>query len=284
MKPSVFLLSVLLILMTSCASRKHRRAERVEADKNGVQGNTEAAEVRESRVPGEPRWKRALPKDDGVFREFRIGSVEEYIEEFAGLAQDEMIAYGIPASITLAQGILESGAGMGKLAQKSNNHFGIKCHTEWVGPRVYHDDDERGECFRKYNHPRYSFRDHSEFLYERARYSFLFDYRRNDYRSWAHGLKKAGYATDPRYPDKLISLIRRYELDKYDSRMIDLGLPVERPRGDIQTRTYEVRQGDTLYRISQLYKVTVEQIKEWNGLSSDEIDIGQLLKIKVEQR
>ena len=139
-----------------------------------------------------------------------------YVETFAPIAIDEMRLYGIPASITLAQGILESGSGNGTLALKANNHFGIKCHTTWTGERVYHDDDELGECFRKYSDVKYTYRDHSLFLTQRSRYADLFKLKISDYQGWAKGLKKAGYATDPKYPDKLISLIERFDLWQYD--------------------------------------------------------------------
>ena len=124
---------------------------------------------------------------------------------YSEIAMDEMIQFGIPASITLSQGILESGIGKGRLAVEANNHFGIKCH-DWNGKKIYHDDDEEQECFRKYDNPEYSYRDHSLFLSNRGRYSFLFDLKRDDYKQWAKGLKKAGYATDPKYPQKLIDL------------------------------------------------------------------------------
>lgn len=141
-----------------------------------------------------------------------------YIEQFAPLAVEEMYRSGIPASITLAQGLLESGYGLSELAVKGNNHFGIKCHNNWKGGKMYHDDDRRGECFRKYSSPEQSYRDHSDFLRYRERYKFLFDYRITDYKSWAHGLKKAGYATDPSYPKKLINLIEEYDLHEYDTK------------------------------------------------------------------
>jgi LysM repeat protein len=143
---------------------------------------------------------------------------EKYIEKYSALAVEEMYRSGIPASITLAQGLLESGSGRSELAVKSNNHFGIKCHNNWDGKKVYHDDDEKGECFRKYPKPEDSYRDHSDFLRYRARYRFLFDYPVTDYKAWAFGLKKAGYATDPEYPTKLIKLIEDYELHQYDRR------------------------------------------------------------------
>lgn len=143
---------------------------------------------------------------------------EIYIERFAAVAVSEMYRSGVPASITLAQGLLESGYGRSELALKSNNHFGIKCHNGWQGERVYHDDDAKGECFRKYDNPEESYRDHSDFLRYRDRYKFLFDYKITDYKSWAYGLKKAGYATDPNYPRKLINLIEEYNLHQYDTK------------------------------------------------------------------
>ncbi|MBR4978684.1 MAG: glucosaminidase domain-containing protein [Bacteroidales bacterium] len=141
-----------------------------------------------------------------------------YIDQFATLAVEEMYRSGIPASITLAQGLLESGYGLSELAVKGNNHFGIKCHNNWTGGRMYYDDDKKGECFRKYKSPEESYRDHSDFLRYRDRYKFLFDYKITDYKSWAHGLKKAGYATDPSYPTKLINLIETYGLHEYDKK------------------------------------------------------------------
>lgn len=138
-----------------------------------------------------------------------------YIEKFSSLAVIQQNEYGIPASITLAQGLLESGAGQGVLAKKSNNHFGIKC-SDWQGDKVYFDDDAKNECFRKYDDVLASYEDHSLFLKNRSRYAFLFDLSATDYESWAHGLKKAGYATDPTYAYKLISIIDNYELHKFD--------------------------------------------------------------------
>lgn len=143
-------------------------------------------------------------------------TTQEYIERYKGVAIRKMEEFGIPASITLAQGILESGSGNSKLAKKANNHFGIKCHKDWNGRAFHMDDDKRHECFRKYKNPADSYRDHSLFLTQRGRYSFLFDYDISDYRSWAYGLKKAGYATNPKYPQLLIGLIERYHLDQYD--------------------------------------------------------------------
>jgi LysM repeat protein len=141
--------------------------------------------------------------------------VRQYIETYKEIAIEEMKRTGIPASITLAQGIHETGAGKSDLVQRSNNHFGIKCKTEWQGERVYHDDDARGECFRKYENPFDSYRDHSDFLKNRPYYASLFTLDPMDYEAWAYGLKKAGYATNPKYPQILIKLIRDYNLQDY---------------------------------------------------------------------
>jgi len=139
-----------------------------------------------------------------------------YVKKYAPAATKNMRFFKIPASITLAQGILESGYGEGTLAKKANNHFGIKCHKEWKGKSITHDDDEKDECFRSYKNPLRSYRDHSLFLVDRERYSSLFTLNRKDYKGWAEGLKAAGYATDPKYADKLISLIERFNLTRFD--------------------------------------------------------------------
>lgn len=138
-----------------------------------------------------------------------------YIEQYSEIAMVEQARHQIPASITLAQALLESGAGKSQLAQESNNHFGIKCHSNWEGEKVYHDDDKKGECFRKYSKVIESYEDHSLFL-KRERYQTLFTYKVTDYKSWAYGLKAAGYATDPKYPSKLIKIIEDYELYRFD--------------------------------------------------------------------
>ena len=142
---------------------------------------------------------------------------EIYILKYGSLAVSEMKIYGIPASITLAQGILESANGESKLAIEGNNHFGIKCHNEWTGDKIYHDDDEINECFRKYNSAKESFRDHSLFLSQKKRYEFLF--KTSDYKKWAKGLSKAGYATNPKYSNLLINIIKKYELYNYDNSL-----------------------------------------------------------------
>lgn len=141
---------------------------------------------------------------------------QEYVRKYSRVAVAEMYRSGVPASITLAQGLLESGAGKSRLATEGNNHFGIKCHN-WTGGKMYHDDDRKGECFRKYSSADESFRDHSDFLRYKDRYAFLFNLDPTDYEGWAYGLKKAGYATDPSYPSKLIKLIKDYNLSQYDT-------------------------------------------------------------------
>lgn len=144
----------------------------------------------------------------------------DYIEKYSRMAVAEMYRSGVPASITLAQGMIESSNGQSELAVRANNHFGIKCH-DWKGARLFYDDDRKGECFRKYSSPEESFRDHSDFLRYRDRYKFLFDLETTDYKGWAYGLKRAGYATDPAYPRKLIKLIEDYDLDRFDSMSED---------------------------------------------------------------
>ena len=208
-----------------------------------------------------------------------------YIGNYKDIAIDKMVNYKIPASITLAQGILESGNGLSTLAKKSNNHFGIKCHSGWKGKKVYHDDDKRGECFRKYDNPEGSFNDHSKFLTGRGRYEFLFDLEPDDYKGWAKGLKKAGYATDRKYPKKLISFIENFELYKYDDLVLDekgyKRAKKEMPlaNNDSAETFIIVSKGDTLYSISRNNSISVEELKKLNGLNSNAISVGQKLMV-----
>ena len=208
--------------------------------------------------------------------------IQAYVDNFKEIAMNNMKSHGIPASITLAQGILESGAGKGKLALSANNHFGIKCHTGWTGESVKHDDDAAQECFRKYEHPSESYRDHSLFLTSRTRYSNLFKLDKGDYKAWAKGLKAAGYATDVKYPDKLIGLIERFELFKYDTEV--LGTQSKFVKKDIVVAQggdyYTIQQGDTLYSLSKRFNLSVADLKKLNNMSDNTISIGQQLKIK----
>lgn len=181
------LFPILIIILASCKSQQYSRNNR-QIEKQATKAN--------------PTHKTY--------------TTQSYIDTFKEAAISQMNASGIPASIILAQGILESGNGNSTLARYANNHFGIKCTSEWKGKGYYKDDDSRNDCFRVYKDARESYKDHSEFL-KRKRYSFLFELDRNDYKNWAHGLKKAGYATNPKYPDLLISLIDRHKLYQYDS-------------------------------------------------------------------
>ena len=208
--------------------------------------------------------------------------IQFYVDNFKEIAKNNMKTHGIPASITLAQGILESGAGKGKLAQSANNHFGIKCHTGWTGESVKHDDDAAQECFRKYNHPSESYRDHSLFLTSRPRYANLFKLDRGDYEAWAKGLKAAGYATDVKYPDKLIGLIERFELYKYDNEVLNRDFKPAKKEVNLAQGGdyYTIQQGDTLYSLSKRFNLTVDDLKKLNNMSDNTISIGQQIKIK----
>lgn len=202
--------------------------------------------------------------------------IADYIDTYSQFAMDDMLQYGIPASIKLAQAILESGGGRGELSLRANNHFGIKCH-DWTGESVRHDDDELQECFRKYSHVKYSFRDHSLFLTQRSRYRNLFSLRKDDYKAWARGLRKAGYATDPSYPDKLIGLIERYQLHRYDAIVLSGGKTDRTQSTTGKITTHTVQKGDTLYSIARRFNMTVDTLKEYNGLRGNEISVGQKL-------
>lgn len=225
----------------------------------------------------------------------------EYIERYKIVAIAEMNKYGIPASIKLAQALLESGSGNSYLAREANNHFGIKCGGIWNGKSVTRPDDNANDCFRVYDSPEQSFRDHSEFLL-RPRYAALFKLDKNDYKGWAKGLKQAGYATNPRYPELLIEMIERYHLDQYDrgetvvekeKREVVVEKEIvynvqenppeivktEEIKSPVAMRIHEVKANDTLYSLSKRYNVSVEQLKALNGLDSDGLAVGQLLVI-----
>jgi flagellum-specific peptidoglycan hydrolase FlgJ len=211
-----------------------------------------------------------------------------YIRKYAPIAVDEMHSHNIPASITLAQGILESGSGRSGLALKSNNHFGIKCHTGWKGQRVYHDDDAKGECFRKYQYVETSYNDHSLFLTQRSRYAFLFKLNKKDYKAWAKGLKKAGYATDRKYPQKLIKLIKEYKLYEFDKIKKNWKKNRKSKRSKVKKESrkknrgtyHKVRKGETLYAIARRFDITVAKLKSLNRLKGNEISIGQRLLVE----
>lgn len=250
----------MLALLTSCGSKK--KVYYADATMNE---QTIAPKGKSEKREQKKKDKEVVYSSDPTTR---------YIQQYAAIAQEEMRCYKIPASITLAQGLLESQLGQGVLAKKSNNHFGIKCKRDWKGKKVYHDDDAPGECFRAYEDPKESYRDHSLFLAERERYASLFRFKKTDYKAWAKGLKKAGYATDPAYADKLIGLIERLSLWKYDN-------PKVSPDFTVKNRdVHIVQKGDTLYGLSRRYNISVAKLKKINGLTSSDIQIGQQIQVE----
>ena len=209
----------------------------------------------------------------------KIPSYEKYIKTYSALAIEQQKKYKIPASITLAQGLLESGAGQSDLARRSNNHFGIKCHSDWRGGRVYHDDDLRGECFRKYKRVEDSYEDHSKFL-KRSRYDRLFQLKITDYKGWARGLQKCGYATDRAYANKLIKVIEDYELYRYDTGKVHKSTRQEKKKLKYPTvkytiyRTYGLlyvyaKENDSFDQIAQNLDFPVKDLKKFNEVPED---------------
>jgi flagellum-specific peptidoglycan hydrolase FlgJ len=255
-----FVALAMLMFLASCGSKKQ------------VYYADAAMNEQTITAKGKSKKKDQKKKDKGVV--YSSDPTTRYIQQYAAIAQEEMRRYKIPASITLAQGLLESQLGQGVLAQKSNNHFGIKCKREWKGKKVYHDDDAPGECFRAYKDPKESYRDHSLFLVERERYASLFRLKKTNYKAWAKGLKKAGYATDPAYAEKLIGLIERLSLWKYDNPKVSPDFTVK--NRDIHI----VQKGDTLYGLSKRYKISVDKLKKINGLTTSEIQIGQHILVE----
>lgn len=282
MSRKIYILAAVVLVLASCRGTKYTSQTKKPTPKPKT----------ERTVATKP--KPATPKPTQASENLEATSnvtvyadvVKNYIEQYKEIAKDNMRNHGIPASITLAQGILESGAGNGKLAKEANNHFGIKCHTNWTGDTIRHDDDAAQECFRKYRHASESFRDHSLFLTSRSRYNDLFKLKKDDYEGWAKGLRKAGYATDPKYPDKLIGIIERYELYKHDEDVLGKKSKKKEPVTEEITEvasngnTHRVEQGDTLYNISKRYNTTVDELKRLNKMSSNDISIGQVLRVK----
>ena len=264
---------LLAVLLLSCGS--NRTSARLSKQEE------EAAKERYLYAQSDAIFDQYKKKNENVANSFTV----DYIGKYKNIAIDKMVKYNIPASITLAQGILESGNGLSTLAKKSNNHFGIKCHSGWKGKKVYHDDDKRNECFRKYANPEGSFNDHSLFLTSRGRYEFLFDLKPDDYKGWAKGLKKAGYATDRKYPKKLISFIENFELYQYDELVLDekgykrisnnTGIADHKSKASFIV----VIKGDSIYSISRNYYLSVADLKRKNDLNSNQISIGQKLVV-----
>jgi hypothetical protein len=241
-------------------------------------------------------------------------STEAYIETYKGIAMKKMREYKIPASITLAQGILESGSGNSRLAQKANNHFGIKCHKGWTGKTIRVDDDEKNECFRSYRKAEESFHDHSLFLTQRTRYADLFKLKITDYKGWAKGLSKAGYATNPRYPELLIRIIERYDLAKYDKQALSGKAAPEKSKKPAivvteappQTNEFAVvdksesgrfihennrvklifaKKGDDMSSLAKEFNMYSWQFAKYNDIDKDAVlDEGQLIYLQKKKR
>ena len=280
MKVKLGFLIFFLLLLASCSSSR-----KITTTKTNKETITERPYESVSPVKQVQHVKK-LQKSNKSLNKYSL----QYIKRYAPIAVSEMHKYNVPASITLAQGILESGNGRSQLASKSNNHFGIKCHTGWKGAKVYHDDDEKEECFRKYKYVESSYEDHSQFLSGRRRYASLFTLKKTDYKGWSKGLKKAGYATDKNYPKKLIKIIETYELYEFDKiRKKDLKQVKKetkktqrKPRLKTKKRSknyYEVKKGDTLYSIARKHETTVADLKRINDLTSNTLSIGQKLII-----
>jgi len=220
----------------------------------------------------------------------------EYIEKHYPMAVAEMSRSGVPASITLAQGALESGNGRSTLAQKANNHFGIKCHEGWQGRAIYHDDDAKNECFRSYRSIEESYSDHSDFLMTRQRYAFLFTLDPYDYKGWARGLKTAGYATDPNYANSLIRIIEEFDLQKYDMLPYTQGLVAGKmvKAGNIAGREiFENNRvkyiialpGDNLYSLAEELGKMEWELPRYNDLSPDDVqEAGQVIYTQPKRR
>ncbi len=224
---------------------------------------------------------------------------EDYINAFKDDAVKEMHLHKVPACITLAQGMLESGNGNSALCRNANNHFGIKCHKEWGGETYTMDDDSAGECFRKYDNALDSYSDHGMFLFSRSRYAPLFELSINDYKGWCYGLKKAGYATDPRYPERLIDLIERYKLQDLNAIAIEntpkQGVSSPTPlKSDLALReVYRfnhirfiiAKDNDSFYKIAHDFNIELEEILEFNDLTkSDKLQYGQKIYIEKKRR
>lgn len=277
------------VVMTSCTSTRSVSSSTSTTSKSNKTKKSKPLtkeELRDKQIYAESEvYFKKFKKNNSRLNQYTLA----YIEKYKDIAVEKMIQYNIPASITLAQGILESGNGRSELTRKANNHFGIKCHKGWKGKKVYHDDDKRNECFRKYDNPVGSFNDHSLFLTSRSRYASLFDLREDNYKAWARGLKKAGYATDRKYPHKLIGLIEDYHLHGYDKIVLKAKkgkwyveeIKEEELQEINNNKNYIiVNQGDTLYSIAKNNNITVADLKKLNNLSSNEIQIDQKLYVK----
>jgi LysM repeat protein len=232
---------------------------------------------------------------------FAQDAKNEYITKFKNLAIAQMQKSGIPASIILGQACLESAYGKSSLATEGKNHFGIKCHNSWNGEKIYYDDDLAGECFRKYKNDEESFADHSDFLRYNKRYALLFDLKPTDYKAWAHGLKKAGYATNPKYAESLIKVIEDNKLYLYDKNVkIQIPSPVTLEKIELENFVIQLNRkiytrndvkyiiaidGDTFETIADEFKLTKRQLLKYNDLDKKaQIYAGQELYIKPKKK
>ncbi len=215
---------------------------------------------------------------------------QQYFDQYKSMAIDQMKRYHIPASITLAQGVLESGAGRSELAKKGNNHFGIKCNNGWTGSGVYHDDDTRNECFRAYRNVAESYEDHSKFLALNPRYKSLFQLKQTDYKGWAYGLKSCGYATNPRYAIQLIDIIQLYKLYELDERkMVPLSpeAPMFAHRVYAFNKNYYViaKEGDTFRSIGADVDVSYKKLAKYNENDCDaQLEEGEFVWLQKKRR
>lgn len=216
---------------------------------------------------------------------------QAYVDQWREVAMDQMNRYHIPASITLAQGLLESGAGQSLLARGSNNHFGIKCHNDWTGATMYFDDDEEGECFRAYKNAKESYEDHSRFLVNGKRYRDLFSLKPTDYKGWAKGLKAAGYATNPHYANLLIELIETYKLYDYDKGRgaeytEELGIGMEVDVYEFNKNLYVLaRRGDTFRSLGELLGISYKKLAKYNERDrDDQLEEGEIVWLKKKAR
>lgn len=220
----------------------------------------------------------------------------DYIQLYRYVAIEQMNKYGIPASITMAQGLLESAAGRSELTRKANNHFGIKCGSDWTGPTSHHDDDATQECFRSYDSPLESYEDHSRFLTTRQRYASLFKLSRTDYKGWARGLKAAGYATNPRYADNLIRIIETYNLQDLDTESADKFINrVQKAEAKVDAfrtiyknnKNYYVytRKGDTFKSLGKELGISYRKLAKYNERDKHEtLNAGDVIYLKKKQR
>jgi len=276
-------LLLIVLIAASCSSKKG--IIQTKRQKN-YQPTTNVAAVKpvENTNPVVNSAETTEPKTEILEATTRVKVTTEmvlaYIDRYKVIAKNNMVQYGIPSSICLGQGTLESGAGTGPLSSLANNHFGIKCHQDWNGPSVKYDDDAAQECFRKYNQASESYNDHALFLKSRRWYEPLFKLEKSDYKAWAKGLKAAGYATDPKYPEKLIAIIERYHLDQYDAEVLGIeSIPTSAPPL-VKKKEYEVIKGDTMYSISKKFNISIDDLKAKNTNSDNTISIGQVLIIE----